>query len=127
MNWYLEVLKKYAVFTGRARRREYWYFFLSNTIIVAALFFVDLLMGTTYVDADVDVTVGLLSGIYMLLVLIPILAVSVRRLHDIGRSGWMLLIALIPFGEFAIYIMAMLDSESGENRFGPNPKGVVAD
>jgi uncharacterized membrane protein YhaH (DUF805 family) len=86
MNWYLEVLKKYAVFNGRARRKEYWMFFLFNTIIIVVVGFVEGLVGSP------DVIVLL----YSLATLIPGIAVSVRRLHDIGRSGWWLLIAFVP-------------------------------
>src|SRR5690625_7928192 len=92
MNWYLEVLKKYAVFSGRARRKEYWFFFLFNLIITFVLGFIDGFAGTFSVDAGI----GLLGGIYALAVLLPGIAVSVRRLHDTERSGWWLLISLVP-------------------------------
>lgn len=92
MNWYFEVLKKYAVFSGRARRKEYWYFVLFNIIVIIVLTFIDVMTGTYNEQANI----GLLSGIYILVVLIPGIAVAVRRLHDTDRSDWWLLIGLIP-------------------------------
>jgi uncharacterized membrane protein YhaH (DUF805 family) len=84
MTWYLEVLKKYAVFKGRARRKEYWYFVLFNTLITIVLGIIDGVTGLVSAEAGI----GLLSGLYTLAVLIPSIAVSVRRLHDTNRSGW---------------------------------------
>ncbi len=82
MNWYLEVLKKYAVFNGRARRKEYWIFFLFNIVIGLVLGFIE---GIAGVASDSDQSV--LATLYMLAVLLPGLAVGARRLHDTGRSG----------------------------------------
>lgn len=119
MNWYLEVLKKYAVFDGRARRKEYWYFFLINTVISIFLAFIDSFTGTISEEAGL----GLLSGIYALAVLIPGLSVTVRRLHDTDRSGWWILIGLIPvIGGIALLVFMVLDSTPGDNQYGPNPK-----
>jgi len=119
MSWYLEVLKKYAVFNGRARREEYWMFFLFNLIITVVLIVIDLLIGTFSPQTGV----GLLEGLYSLAVLIPGVAVTVRRLHDTGRTGWWILIALIPFiGGIVLLIFMVLDSQPGTNRYGPNPK-----
>src|SRR5437899_1593476 len=86
MHWYLEALKKYAVFSGRARRKEYWMFFLFNLIIGLVLGVIEGVAGGP----------GVLESLYGLAVLIPGIAVSVRRLHDTNRSGWWLLIGLIP-------------------------------
>ncbi len=123
MNWYLEVLKKYAVFNGRARRKEYWYFLLFSILISLALAFVDDMLGTFSAKAGL----GLLGGIYFLAVMIPGLAVSVRRLHDTSRSGWWVLIALIPFiGSIILLIFTVLDSTPGENAYGENPKELTA-
>jgi len=119
MNWYLEVLKKYAVFDGRARRKEYWYFFLINTVISVFLAFIDSFTGTI----SEDVGIGLLDGLYALAVLIPGTAVTVRRLHDTDRSGWWILIGLIPvIGGIALLVFMVLDSTPGDNQYGPNPK-----
>jgi uncharacterized membrane protein YhaH (DUF805 family)/ribosomal protein L32 len=113
MDWYLEVLRKYAVFDGRARRREYWMFWLVNTIIEILLAIIDILIFIP----------GLLGAIYSLLVFIPSLAVTVRRLHDTNRSGWSMLINLIPlFGWFFLLTFLIQDSTLGENQYGPNPK-----
>jgi len=122
MNWYMEVLRKYFVFNGRARRKEYWMFYLFNLLISIGLLIVDNLIGTFSADSGL----GLLSTIYGLAVLIPGLAVCVRRLHDTGRSGWWILIALVPFvGPIVLLVFMVLDSEAGTNAYGPNPKAVV--
>ena len=92
MNWYLEALRKYAVFEGRARRKEYWYFALFNVIILIVLLVIDRMTGTF----NPEVGVGLFGAIYLLGLLIPSLAVAVRRLHDTNRSGWWMLLGLIP-------------------------------
>jgi uncharacterized membrane protein YhaH (DUF805 family) len=126
VSWYLEVLKNYAVFDGRARRTEYWMFFLISLVISVVLILIDRLIGTFTYQAGF----GLLQGLYSLAVLIPSIAVTVRRLHDTGRSGWWILIALIPFiGGLVLLVFMVLDSQPGENQYGPNPKadyGVAA-
>ncbi|MCU0843621.1 MAG: DUF805 domain-containing protein [Spirochaetes bacterium] len=114
MNYYLDVLKKYAVFTGRARRKEYWMFFLFNIIISFVIGFIDGLVGT----------VGILSIVYALGMLLPGLGVSIRRLHDTDRSGWWLFISLVPIVGFIVLLVFLVsDSQPGENKYGPNPKG----
>ncbi len=116
MEWYLKVLKHYADFNGRARRTEFWMFVLFNIIISFVLSFIDELIGTYYV----------LSGLYGLFVFIPGLAVSVRRLHDTGRSGWWIFISLIPLiGAIWLIVLWAQDSQPGENKYGPNPKGAM--
>jgi len=123
MNYYLEVLKKYAVFSGRARRKEYWMFVLFNLVIITVLILIDSLMGTFSPQAGL----GLLSGLYSLAVLLPSIAVTVRRLHDTGRSGWWILLGLIPIiGGIVLLIFMVLNSEPGANQYGPNPKDVIA-
>lgn len=122
LNWYLTALKQYATFEGRARRREYWYFALGNFVAIVGLSIVDMMIGTF----DEKAEIGLLSGLYTLAVFIPGIAVSVRRLHDTDRSGWWLLIALVPLvGWLVMLVFACLDSQPGGNRFGTNPKGVI--
>ncbi|MCB1044125.1 MAG: DUF805 domain-containing protein [Acidobacteria bacterium] len=115
MNWYLDVIKKYAVFTGRARRKEYWMFVLFNIIIAFVLGFVEGLVGGP----------GALAMLYSLAVLIPGIAVGIRRLHDTDRSGWWLLIGLVPIvgGLILLYFM-VIDGTPGSNQYGPNPKGA---
>jgi uncharacterized membrane protein YhaH (DUF805 family) len=123
VNWYLDVLKKYAVFSGRARRKEYWYFVLFNLIVSVVLVFIDGMIGSYNQAAGV----GVLSGIYTLAVLIPSIAVGVRRLHDTDRTGWWLLIAFVPLiGAIVLLVFFVLDSSPGDNRYGANPKGATA-
>lgn len=122
MEWYLKVLKQYAVFGGRAQRKEYWMFVLFNILISIALTVVDGLTGTLNEQGY-----GLLSGVYSLAVLIPSIAVAVRRLHDTGRSAWWLLIVLIPLiGAIVLLVFMVLDSEPGSNDYGASPKALPA-
>ena len=115
MNWYLDVLKKYAVFTGRARRKEYWMFVLFSVIVTIVLSLVEGIVGGP----------GVLSGLYALAVLIPSIAVGVRRLHDTGRSGWWILIGLVPLvGIIVLIVFFVADSQPGTNQYGPNPEGA---
>lgn len=117
MNWYIEALKKYATFSGRSRRAEYWMFGLISLVVSIVLAFVEGMMGSP----------GLLGAIYGLAVLLPSLAVTVRRLHDTNRTGWWLLIALIPIvGAIVLLVFMVLDSEPGENQYGANPKAAAA-
>ena len=119
MNWYLAVLKKYAVFDGRARRKEYWFFVLFNIIFALVLAFIDGMVGTFNPESGY----GVLSGIYGLAVFIPGIAVSIRRLHDTDRSGWWILICLIPLiGAIWLLILFVLDGTAGQNQYGPDPK-----
>ena len=123
MSWYLQALKKYAVFGGRSRRMEYWYFVLFNIIVSIVLGVIDGLLGTSGSYAGA----GLLSGIYGLAVLIPSLAVTVRRLHDTDRTGWWILIALVPLiGVIVLLVFALLEGTPGDNQYGPNPKEASA-
>ncbi len=121
MDWYTSVLKKYAVFEGRARRQEYWMFMLINVLIYFGLFIIAAILGAM---ADALGVLG--SGIYMLYalaMLVPTLAVTVRRLHDTGRSGWWYLIALVPFvGGIILLIFTVLEGDAGNNAYGANPK-----
>ncbi|WEM43550.1 DUF805 domain-containing protein [Photobacterium sp. DA100] len=119
MNWYLHVLKNYAVFKGRARRQEYWYFFLFNIIISIALSMLDSALG----NPGAGEGAGIIGTIYSLAVLVPSIAVGVRRLHDIGRTGWWMLIGLIPLiGLLVLLYFFVQDSQAAANEYGPNPK-----
>ncbi len=121
MNWYFEGLRKYAVFSGRARRMEYWAFTLISGAINLGLTIVDMVIGTYGEDGGF----GLLSGIYSLALVIPGLAVTVRRLHDTDRSGWWMLISLAPcVGGIVLLVFLLSDSTPGENRYGPSPKEI---
>lgn len=118
MHYYLEVLKKYAQFSGRACRAEYWMFFLFSLLIAVVLSVIDALTGLTWNHGQN----GVLSSLYALIVLIPGFAVSVRRLHDIDRSGWWLLIAFIPIvGALVVLMFYCQRGTRGENRFGADP------
>ena len=122
MNWYLKALNQYADFNGRARRKEYWMFFLFNMVFAVLALLIDIAAGT----ANLDSGSGVFQGIYSLAVLIPGLAVGVRRLHDVGKSGWMLLIALIPIiGAIWLLVLMVTDSKEGTNKWGENPKDVM--
>ncbi len=113
MHWYLEVWKQYAVFSGRSRRTEYWSFILCNLAILIVLRIIDGLTDSS----------GMIMLIYSLAVLIPSIAVSVRRLHDTDRSGWWLLVTLFPFFGVLVLLMFMAqDSDPKRNQYGPNPK-----
>lgn len=113
MNDYIGVLKKYAVFEGRARRKEYWMFILFNIIVAIVLNIVDGIVGSS----------GVLGGLYSLAVLVPAIAVAARRLHDTGRSGWWQLIALVPvIGFLVLLVFYVQDSQPGSNQYGANPK-----
>lgn len=118
MHWYLRVLEKYADFTGRARRKEYWFFVLINAVITFVLHGMDRVVGSYSVSMEL----GLLSSLYTLGVLIPSFAVLVRRLHDTGRSGWWTLIAVIPIlGFLVLLVFTVLDSDAGQNAYGTDP------
>lgn len=124
MNWYLKVLKQYADFDGRARRQEYWMFGLFNMVFAVLAMILDNILGIAIEGAGF----GPLYGLYVLAVLIPGLAVSVRRLHDVGKSGWMFLIAFIPLiGSIWLFVLLLTDSDSGENMYGQNPKENLDD
>ncbi|MFM4873210.1 DUF805 domain-containing protein [Aeromonas veronii] len=116
MNWYISVLKQYAVFSGRAHRTEYWMFVLCNVIVMLLLGMVDKLVG-----GDNE----LISSIYSLAVLLPSLAVAARRLHDTDRSAWWLLLGLIPIiGTLVLIYFMVCNGQQGPNRFGDDPKAA---
>ena len=123
MNWYIGVLKKYAVFDGRARRKECWFFFLFTIIVSVILAIIDNLTGTYSAQAHL----GLLGGLYALGTLLPGIGVTIRRLHDTGRTGWWILIAFVPIvGGIILLIFMVLDGNPGENKYGPDPKAAPA-
>lgn len=114
MSWYLNTLKKYTVFDGRARRKEFWMFALFNFIITFIIAFIE-----SFLDTQI------ISIIYTLAILLPSIAVSVRRLHDIGKSGYWYFIGFIPIiGSIWILVLMCKDSQTGENIYGPNPKEI---
>ena len=142
--YFLDTLKnRYAQFNGRATRSEFWYFVLFNIIGTILLNIIDGILGTNYtyeiassvMPGGTEITaaaatqsIGYLSSLYGLILLIPGIAVAIRRLHDIGKSGWWILLGMIPIvnfiGIFVLIYFYVLDSQPGENIYGPNPKGV---
>jgi uncharacterized membrane protein YhaH (DUF805 family) len=119
MNWFFQALKKYAVFEGRARRKEYWFFILFYFIFLLVLALIDGMTGTF----DQEAGIGLFSAIFVLAMLIPNISVTVRRLHDTDRSGWWWWIALIPLiGVIWLIVLMVLDGTAGQNQYGPDPK-----
>ncbi|MFT4943992.1 MAG: uncharacterized membrane protein YhaH (DUF805 family) [Flavobacteriales bacterium] len=122
MNWYLKVLKQYADFNGRARRKEYWMFVLFNTIFSILAMIFDNVFGI----AIEGIGYGPIYLLYVLAMMIPSLAVAVRRLHDVGKSGWMILISLIPIiGGIWLLVLFVTDGNPGENEHGANPKEMT--
>ncbi|MHC4639223.1 MAG: DUF805 domain-containing protein [Planctomycetota bacterium] len=120
MFWYIESLKKYADFSGRAHRKEFWIFYLSHFIIVFLMgFFASLCSGLLY-NVNIEV-LGLILYLYAAAVLIPSLAVLVRRLHDTGRSGWWFFLSFVPVGDIVLLIFLVQGSQQGDNQYGPNP------
>lgn len=125
MDWFLLVLKKFAEFNGRSRRKEYWMFTLVSALICIVLEAIAMVLAKT--SMALGFALFALICIYALVLLIPSLAVSVRRLHDSGKSGWLLLVGLVPFlGGLVLLVLMCLDSTSGPNEYGPNPKSAEA-
>ena len=116
MNWYLEVLKKYVVFEGRARRKEYWMFILFNVI------FVVLASGINPELRGFDIIII----IYLVAMIIPIISVTVRRMHDIGKSGFWIFIRFVPIiGAIWMLILLCTEGQTGENKYGEDPKIMI--
>ena len=118
MNWYLGVLKKYAVFEGRARRKEYWLYALFTAIFAIAAMIVDNLIGTTAEGLPYG-AVYFMTGLALWL---PGLAITVRRLHDVGKSGWFVLIGLVPLLGIWLLVALCRDGDPTANAYGPNPR-----
>lgn len=124
MKYYLQALSNYANFTGRARRREYWMFILFNVLFSFAAFSIDILMGM----AVPELGFGAIYILYALAVFIPGLAVTVRRLHDTGKSGWMYFISLIPIiGGIWLLVLLATEGDRGANQYGSDPVEVTPD
>lgn len=124
MKYFLYCLQHYADFSGRARRSEYWFFVLFNFLVSFVLGFVFGLIAT----ATEVPSIASLAYLWSVAMVVPALAVTARRLHDIGRSGWWMLIALVPIvGGIILLVWECTDSQPGFNQYGPNPKGVGND
>ena len=109
MEWYIKVVRdNYANFKGRASRQEYWMFVLFNFIFLIALSFIEVFLFGLYSS--------ILSDLYVLALLVPSIAVGVRRMHDTGKSGWFLLIPIYNF------ILAVTQGESNSNKYGEVPE-----
>lgn len=126
MEWYLKVVRdNYANFSGRARRKEYWMFVLFNIIISAIIAIIDNIFGLKYGGEELSAYgggTGVLGSIYSLAVFIPSLAVTVRRLHDVGKSGWNYLWVLTCIGALYVLYLAITEGDHGPNEYGPDPK-----
>ncbi|AWN23516.1 DUF805 domain-containing protein [Deinococcus irradiatisoli] len=120
MNEFVQVFRKWNVFSGRARRREYWMFTLFYFVFGIVFGILDVVFGTV---GESSASVGLFYGVYSLVMLFPSLAVLCRRLHDAGYNNWWLLISLVPLiGQLVLLIFTLQDSQPGSNKWGPNPK-----
>ncbi len=108
MKWYIDALKNYGVFSGRSRRKAYWMFTLFDVIFAVVFSVIDQIIGN-----DVEI----LNTFYTLATIIPTFAVSVRRMHDTGHSGWWIFFPIVNF------VILCIDSQPGSNKYGPNPKG----
>jgi uncharacterized membrane protein YhaH (DUF805 family) len=109
INYFTEVLKKYTVFTGRARRAEYWWFTLFNTLLS---------YGLTALGVFV-LHISWLGSLYSLAILLPSLGVAIRRLHDVNKSGWFILIPIYNL------VLLVTPGTVGPNEYGPDPKGAT--
>lgn len=118
LNYYLDAFRfHYSDFEGRARRSEYWYFVLFDILTIFILLFLFILSEVQYSF--------ILIVIYFLASLVPRIAINVRRLHDIGKSGWYIFISVVPvIGGIWRLVLLVTDSQDGENEYGPNPKGI---
>lgn len=118
MNYYTDVLKKYAIFSGRARRKEYWMFVLWNAVIGLILTFPIVLTKNT--------ALAFVAIIYFLAVLVPYLALLARRIHDINLTAWWMLVGIIPsVGQIVIFVFSVIPGTPGDNNYGPDPKRVM--
>lgn len=124
MNYYLTALKKYAEFSGRSRRSEYWFFALFNFIFLMVAILFDTMLGT-----DIEpMPYGVFYMIYALVVFIPNLAVFVRRMHDVDKSGWWIFIGLIPFvGAIWLLVLCLTEGTADDNEYGADPKAITVD
>lgn len=114
MSWYLQAIKNYCNFSGRASRKEYWMFILFNFIFTLVLNVIDWLLG-----------IRVFSSIYLLFVMLPSISVQFRRLHDIDKSAWWLFIALIPIvGGIILFVFSLQQGTIGENKYGSDPKEI---
>ena len=124
MEWYLKVMRdNYANFSGRARRKEYWMFVLVQTIVMIGLMILDSVLGLDFELQGISLGYGYLYLIGLIVHFIPSLAVLVRRLHDVGKSGWFYFIFLIPIiGVLWLLVLYCTEGQKQDNKWGPDPK-----
>ena len=124
MEWYLKVMRdNYANFSGRARRKEYWMFVLVQTIVMIGLMILDSVLGLDFELQGISLGYGYFYLIGLIVHFIPSLAVLVRRLHDVGKSGWFYFIFLIPIiGVLWLLVLYCTEGQKQDNKWGPDPK-----
>jgi uncharacterized membrane protein YhaH (DUF805 family) len=127
MEWAILPFKRYADFSGRSRRREYWSFALLNVVIVIALLILGAVMSGVTGDDNVGFGImGVILLVYCLAIIVPTLAAQVRRFHDQDKSGWFVLLGLIPLGGLVVLIFMFIEGTRGPNQYGPDPKADPA-
>lgn len=123
MEWFIKCLKNYANFNGRARRKEYWMFTLFYTLLYLPVYAI-----TMFATSQGMLTLALIANLLMMVIafglLLPALAVQVRRLHDINKSGWWILLGFVPLANFALLYFTLKEGDKGENLYGPDPKSL---
>lgn len=125
MEWMLMPLKRYADFSGRSRRKEFWMFTLLQAIVYVALFVLMAIGGAMSNDGKpgaLAILALVVMGLFALATLVPVIAVSVRRFHDQGKSGWFYLLSFVPFGGLIVTVFMCLQGQAGPNQYGPDPK-----
>ena len=131
MEWMIMPLKRFAEFSGRSRRKEYWMFVLLQMLILIPVAILAILMGGPVEDPANPLgstAILIVLGVYFLVFFIPGLAVQVRRFHDQDKSGWFILLGLIPYvGSLILLVFMCLEGTRGPNRFGPDPKDPYAE
>lgn len=123
MEWFIKCLKNYANFNGRARRKEYWMFTLFYMLLYLPVYAI-----TMFATSQGMLTLALIANLLMMVIafglLLPALAVQVRRLHDINKSGWWILLGFVPLANFALLYFTLKEGDKGENLYGPDPKSL---
>ncbi|KGK30348.1 MULTISPECIES: DUF805 domain-containing protein [Cellulophaga] len=120
MKWYLDALKKYAQFDGRSRRQEYWMFRLFSVLFMFAALVIDFLIAML-----ADIPLFIFTPLYILAIILPSIAITVRRLHDTNNSGWMFLVGFIPFvGAIWLLVLEVTEGTHGPNDYGEDPKEI---
>lgn len=119
MEWFIKALRQFSDFEGRARRKEYWMFRLFWILLGLVVLMIDGQVRRNVSDWGFYFTLS-----YVLVMVVPLIAVSVRRLHDTGKSGWFYLLGFVPLGDVVLLVFFCTESTYGENEYGPNPKGI---